>query len=79
MVCGESLSKLTVVQANTFSDLVAQPFAVKTEELVNSAVTNLALEKVEKISYPYSVSSAKEHKSLSYVFDDFEQSNDNGA
>lgn len=73
------MSKLNIVQANTFSYLVAQPFAVKSEELVNSAIANWALEKVEKITYPYSVSSSKEHKSLSYVFGDFEQSNGYGA
>lgn len=59
--------------------MVAQPFAVKSEELVNSAVISLELEKIEKISYPFSVSYPKEHKSLSYVFDEFEQSNQYGG
>ncbi len=80
VACGESLSKLTIVYAGGYSDLMAQPFATKTDELVNAVITKWTLEKKESIgsrlaapAYP------KEHKSLSYVFGDFNQLSQNGA
>lgn len=78
--CGESLSQLTIVQANVFGDLVAQPFATKTDELVHSTVGKLSLEKKSTISSRLTApSSPKKHSSLSYVFDDFEQRSSSGT
>ena len=80
IACGESLSKLTVVHASSYSDLQAQPFATKSDELVNSVITRWALIKKESIDYRFAIASyPKEHKSLSYVFGDFNQVNDDGS
>ncbi|KAK4007450.1 hypothetical protein OUZ56_012607 [Daphnia magna] len=40
VACVESISKLTVVNIYGFSDLMVQPFAAKTEELLNSVITS---------------------------------------
>jgi hypothetical protein len=58
---------------------MVQPFATKTEELLNSVIVSLRLESKESISSPLSVSSPKSHESLSYVFDDFQQVNGDGT
>lgn len=80
LACGESLSKLTIVYVGGYSDLMAQPFATKTNELVNAVVTKWTLQKKESIrsrlptpAYP------KEHNSLAYVFGDLNQMSQNGA
>ena len=80
VACGESFSKLTIVYAGGYSDLMAQPFATKTDELVNAVITKWTLEKKESIgsrlatpAYP------KQHKSLNYVFGDFNQLNQDGV
>ena len=57
-----------------FSNLLVKPFATKTEELLNAVVTQWTLETKQQISSPLAVSpSAKEHKSLAYVFGDWKQ------
>lgn len=69
VACGESLSNLAIVQVSGFSDLVAQPFATKSDELVNSVVFKLSLGKVEAIGSPLArPATPKAHTSLSYVF-----------
>lgn len=79
VACGD-LSKLTIVHGSSYSNLVAQPFATKAEELVNAAITNWSLEKQERIGSVLAVASdSKVHKSLSYIFGDFEQSTKDGA
>ena len=80
VACGESLSKLTIVYAGGYSDLIAQPFATKTDELVNAVITKLTLENKESIGSPIAAPEAfKEHKSLTYVFGDFAQLNQDGT
>lgn len=80
VACGESISKLTVVNIYGFSDLMVQPFAAKTEELLNSVITSWSIEKEEGItSFFGSSTSPKRHTSLSYVFDDFQQLNHDGT
>ncbi|KAI9554120.1 hypothetical protein GHT06_019392 [Daphnia sinensis] len=79
VACGESISKLIVVNIYGFSDLMVQPFATKTEELLNSVITSWSLEKKESVtSFFKSLTSPKKHTSLSYVFDDFQQLNHDG-
>lgn len=79
VACGD-LPMLTVVQASGFSDLVAQPFAIKSEELVNFVVTHWSLQKKEHVSSRLSLSSTpKEHKSLSYIHEDFNQMSQDGT
>lgn len=74
MACGDNYPRVTVVQANGFSDLHAQPFATKSDELMNAIVTQWTLEKKEKFNNQFSsMPSFKEHNSLSYVFGDFKQ------
>ena len=69
VACGDSLSNLVIAQMTAFSDLIVQPFAVKTDELLNSIVTKLSLEKTEAISSRLASPAApKAHTSLSYVF-----------
>lgn len=80
VACGESLSKLTVVYAGGYSDLFAQPFATKTDELVNSVITKFTLENKESIGSSMAApATAKEHKSLAYVFGDFAKLNQDGT
>ena len=80
VACGDSLSKLTIVHAGGYSDLLAQPFATKTDELVNVVITKLTLETKESIGSPIAVPEASvEHKSLAYVFGDFAQLNEDGT
>ncbi|XP_046638923.1 vitellogenin-like [Daphnia pulicaria] len=80
VACGESLSKLTIVYAGGYSDLMAQPFATKTDELVNAVITKLTLEKKESIgSHLAAPAYPKEHKSLNYVFGDFNQLSQDGV
>ena len=74
VACGESPSKLTYVWASGYGDLQAKPFAIETEELVNSIIINWSLEKKEDISTRFaSPSNVKEHKTLAYVFAEVEQ------
>ena len=69
VACGDSLSSLVIAQVSTYSELIARPFAVKTDELLNSVVTKLSLEKTEAIiSRLASPAAPKAHTSLSYVF-----------
>ena len=80
MACGESLSKLTIVYAGGYSDLLAQPFATKTNELVNAVITKWTLEKKQSIGSPLAAPAyPKEHKSLAYVFGDFNQLSQDGV
>ena len=74
VACGESPSKLTYVWANGYGNLQAKPFAIETEELVNSIIINWSLEKKEAISSRLtSPANVEEHKTLAYVFDEIEQ------
>jgi hypothetical protein len=75
LACGDDFPSLTFVHAYAFSDLLAQPFATKTEELLNAVIISLRLERKEAISSALSVSSPKSHESLAYVFGDFQQVN----
>jgi hypothetical protein len=78
LACGDDFPSLTFVHAYAFSDLLAQPFATKTngnEHLLNSVIISLRLERKEAISSALSVSSAKSYESLAYVFGDFQQLN----
>ena len=80
VACGEWLSKLTIVYAGGYSDLMAQPFATKTDELVNAVITEWKLEKKESIGSRLATQAhPKEHKSLSYVFGDFNQLSQDGV
>lgn len=84
IACGESLSKLTVVHSDSFSYLVAQPFAlspsIKTEKLLNQAITRWALTRIENVAYLNKLPAyTKELNTLAYVFEDFEQVDKNGA
>ena len=78
MACGDNFPKVTYVYSYAFSDLMIQPFSTKAEELLNSVIVSLRLESKESISSTFSVSSPKNHESLSYVFDDFQQVNGDG-
>ena len=74
IACGGNYPFVTVVHASGFSNLLVQPFATKTEELLNAVVTQWTLETKQQVSSPLAVSpSAKEHKSLAYVFGDWKQ------
>ena len=74
------MSKLTIIHVGGFSDMLAQPFAVKTDELVNSVTVSWSLEKKQSISYRLAVPPyPKAHQSLSYVFGDFNQLNKDGS
>jgi len=74
VACGESPSKLTYVWANGYGNLQAKPFAIETEELVNSIIINWSLEKKEAISSRLaSPANVEEHKTLAYVFAEIEQ------
>lgn len=84
IACGESLSKLTVVHSDSFSYLVAQPFAIKpaimTEKLLNQAITRWALIKIDNVAYLNKLPEyTQEIDSLAYVFEDFEQVDKKGA
>ena len=74
------MSKLTIVYAGGYSDLMAQPFATKTDELVNAVITKWTLEKKESIGSRLAApATAKEQKSLAYVFGDFAKLNQDGT
>ena len=84
IACGKSLSNLTVVHSDSFSYLVARPFAVKpsitTEKLLNQAITRWVLVKFENVAYVNKLPDViEEHNSLAYVFEDFEQVDETGA
>jgi hypothetical protein len=79
LACGENFPSLTYVHTYAISDLLAQPFATKTDELVNSVIISLSLVKKGPIGSALSVSSAKYHSSLAYVFGDFQQVNGDGT
>jgi hypothetical protein len=74
VACGKSWSDLLIVHVYGFSDVWVQPFATKTDELVNSVITNWSFEKKERITSRFATpSSPKEHTTLSYVWGDFQQ------
>ena len=74
IACGETYPFVTIVHASGFSNLLVQPFATKTDELMNAVVTLWTLETKEKVSSRLAISSSvKEHKSLAYVFGDWKQ------
>ena len=78
MACGENYPNVIVVHASGFTDLVAQPFATRTDELVNSVVVTWSIEKEEPISSRLILpSSVQEHKSLAYANEGSNQSNQN--
>ena len=59
---------------------MAQPFATKTDELVNAVITEWKLEKKESTGSRLAAPAhPKEHKSLSYVFGDFHQLSQDGV
>jgi hypothetical protein len=69
-----------IVHVYGFSDVWVQPFATKTDELVNSVISHWSFEKKESISsrYPTPSSPIKEWKTLSYVWDDWQQRDQDG-
>ena len=80
VACGNSWSDLLVVHIDGFSDVLVQPFATKTDELVTSVITSWSFEKKEAISFPFvTPSHLKEHKTLAFVWDDFQQENQDGT
>ncbi len=80
VACGKSWSDLIIVLVNGFSDVWVQPFATKTDELLNSVITKWSFEKKESIrSWFPAPSSPKEHKTLSYVWVDFQQLTEDGT
>jgi hypothetical protein len=80
VACGKSWSDLLMVHANGFSDVWVQPFATKTDELLNSVITKWSFEKKEAIrSWFAAPSSPKKYKTLSYVWGDFKQWTEDGT
>jgi len=80
VACGKSWSDLLIVHVYGFSDVWVQPFATKTDELVNSVITHWSFEKKESISSQFPAPlSPKKHTTLTYVWGDFQQWNEDGT
>ena len=68
IACGESVDKLIVVHASGFSDLLATPFATKSEPLANSVIIDWALEQKEQLSNRFTMpANAKTYGSLTFT------------
>lgn len=79
IACGESASQLTFVHAHSYSNLLPSPFGTKSEKLVALSVTHWALERKEPIGARLGAPSTPiVHKSLVYVFDEFQQRDECG-
>ena len=65
---------MTIIHGRGYNSLFVKPFGINSEDMVNTAITDLSLVTKETVSSKLSLpASTIDLKSLSYVFDDFKR------